>query len=159
LINYLYSSDSENITWNEVFNDTRINLKKLLFLCLENENETMHKNYPKKIQEYMENNNISDFHEMSNYEILNAYGLTKSTFGFDSDTQGINNNEPYGQINTNDSNILRYSNFNFDLEVSELSNNLRIGILIFTIVVFLLFFTSWYLQFYIGEKLDKMQKE
>jgi hypothetical protein len=96
---------------------------------------------------------------MSNYEILNAYGLTKSTFGFDSDTQGINNNEPYGQINTNDSNILRYSNFNFDLEVSELSNNLRIGILIFTIIVFLLFFTSWYLQFYIGEKLDKMQKE
>ena len=159
LINYLYSSDSENITWNEVFNDTRINLKKLLFLCLENENETLHKNYPKKIQEYMENNNISDFHEMSNYEILNAYGLTKSTFGFDSDTQGINNNEPYGQINTNDSNILRYSNFNFDLEVSELSNNLRIGILIFTIIVFLLFFTSWYLQFYIGEKLDKMQKE
>ena len=34
----------------------------------------------------MEKNNISDFHEMSNSEILNAYGLTKSTFGFDSDT-------------------------------------------------------------------------
>ena len=50
LLNYLYTNDSENITWNDVFDDERVNLRKIFFLCLENENETLHKKYPKQIK-------------------------------------------------------------------------------------------------------------
>ena len=156
LINYLYTTDNDNTTWEEVFDDNRLNLKKLFFLCLENENETLHKKYPKKIKEYMNNNEIQDFHNMTNFQILEAFDISPNTFGY----------EIYGEeINTNiiqeryENDILSYSNFNFDLKVSDVSNNLRISILILTILAFLLFFSSWYLQYYIEEEVENMKKE
>ena len=156
LINYLYNTENDNTTWEEVFDDSRLDLKKIFFLCLENENETLHKRYPKKIQEYMKKNEIQDFHNMTNFQILNAYGISPGTFGY----------EIYGEeINTNivqeryDNEMLSYSVFSFDLKVSDLSNNLRISILILTILAFLLFFSSWYLQYYIEEEVENMKKE
>ena len=159
LLNYLYTNDSENITWNDVFDDERVNLRKIFFLCLENENETLHKKYPKQIKEYMEKNNIKDFHNMTNSEILDAYEISQNTFGYESDDRNINDNGQLSQSNNIDNIELTYSGFNFDLKISDLSNKLRITILILTIISFLLFFLSWYLQFFIEEELDKMQKQ
>lgn len=159
LLNYLYTNDSENITWNDVFDDERVNLRKIFFLCLENENETLHKKYPKQIKEYMEKNNIKDFHNMTNSEILDAYEISQNTFGYESNDRNINDNSQLSQSNNIDNIELTYSGFNFDLKISDLSNKLRITILILTIISFLLFFLSWYLQFFIEEELDKMQKQ
>ena len=159
LVNYLYSSDNNNITWNEVFDDNRINLKKILFLCLENENESLHKKFPKKIVEYInKNDNIKNLHEMNNSQILEAYDISQSSFGYETNNLPDNNNQENEQDNLNN-NILSYSNFDFDLKISELSNRLRIVILILTIIVFLLFFISWYFQYYIEEKLDIVIKD
>ena len=158
LVNYLYSSDNDNITWDEVFDDSRINLKKILFLCLENENETLHKKFPKKIVEFLNaNENVNNLHEMNNFQILEAYDISKNSFGYETNGRDENNQQTIPDNSNN--NILSYSNFNFELKVSELSNRLRIAILILTIVVFLLFFISWYLQYYIEEKLDIMIKD
>ena len=154
LLNYLYVNDSNNIIWNDVFDDERVNLRKIFFLCLENENETLHKKYPKQITEYMKKNNIQDFHKMTNAQILNAYEISKNTFGYESNDRNIDGS---GEISQN--NTLTYSRFSFDLKISDLSNHLRITILVLTIIAFLLFCSSWYLQFYIEEELDKMQKQ
>ena len=156
--NYLYTNDNDNnnISFNEIFDDSQLNLKKILFLCLENENETLHKKYPKKIREYMGNNKISNFHEMNNSQILKAYGISQSTFGFELNEREMMDGQENQNINNN---ILSLSEFNFELNVSNLSNRLRIAILILTIIAFLLFFCSWYLQYYIEEKLDIMIKE
>ena len=153
IINYIYSSDNDNITWKEVFDDNRLNLKQIFFLCLENENETLHNKYPKKISDYMDKNKINNFHEMNNSQILEAYDISQSTFGFELD-QRITNDGSQITNNNLDNNFLSYSSFNYELKVSQLSNDLRIAILILTIVSFLLFFGSWYLQYYIEEKLD-----
>ena len=157
LLNYLYTNDSNNITWDDVFNDERINLKKIFFICLENENETLHKKYPKKIKEYMDKNNIQNFHNMTNAQILEAYEISKNTFGYESNER--NTNGQTSQATNRNDDILTYSNYNFDLEISDLSNKFRITILILTIIAFLLFFISWYLQFYVEEEMDKMQKQ
>ena len=157
LLNYLYTNDSNNITWDDVFNDERLNLKKIFFICLENENETLHKKYPKKIKEYMDKNNIQNFHNMTNAQILEAYEISKNTFGYESNER-YTNGQTSQATNRNDD-ILTYSNYNFDLEISDLSNKFRITILILTIIAFLLFFISWYLQFYVEEEMDKMQKQ
>ena len=157
LLNYLYTNDSNNITWDDVFNDERLNLKKIFFICLENENETLHKKYPKKIKEYMDKNNIQNFHNMTNAQILEAYEISKNTFGYESNER--NTNGQTSQATNRNEDILTYSNFNFDLEISDLSNKFRITILILTIIAFLLFFISWYLQFYVEEEMDKMQKQ
>ena len=157
LLNYLYTNDSNNITWDDVFNDERLNLKKIFFICLENENETLHKKYPKKIKEYMDKNNIQNFHNMTNAQILEAYEISKKTFGYESNER--NTNGQTSQATNRNDDILTYSNFNFDLEISDLSNKFRITILILTIIAFLLFFISWYLQFYVEEEMDKMQKQ
>ena len=153
IINYIYSSDNDNITWKEVFDDNRLNLKQIFFLCLENENETLHNKYPKKISDYMDKNKINNFHEMNNSQILEAYDISQSTFGFELD-QRITKDGSQITNNNLDNNFLSYSSFNYELKVSQLSNDLRIAILILTIVSFLLFFGSWYLQYYIEEKLD-----
>ena len=157
LLNYLYTNDSNNITWDDVFNDERLNLKKIFFICLENENETLHKKYPKKIKEYMDKNNIQNFHNMTNAQILEAYEISKNTFGYESKER--NTNGQTSQATNRNDDILTYSNYNFDLEISDLSNKFRITILILTIIAFLLFFISWYLQFYVEEEMDKMQKQ
>lgn len=157
LLNYLYTNDSNNITWDDVFNDERLNLKKIFFICLENENETLHKKYPKKIKEYMDKNNIQNFHNMTNAQILEAYEISKNTFGYESNER--NTNGQTSQATNRNDDILTYSNFNLDLEISDLSNKFRITILILTIIAFLLFFISWYLQFYVEEEMDKMQKQ
>ena len=157
LLNYLYTNDSNNITWDDVFNDERLNLKKIFFICLENENETLHKKYPKKIKEYMDKNNIQNFHNMTNAQILEAYEISKNTFGYESNER--NTNGQTSQATNRNDDILTYSNFNFELEISDLSNKFRITILILTIIAFLLFFISWYLQFYVEEEMDKMQKQ
>ena len=157
LLNYLYTNDSNNITWDDVFNDERLNLKKIFFICLENENETLHKKYPKKIKEYMDKNNIQNFHNMTNAQILEAYEISKNTFGYESNER--NTNGQTSQATNRNDDILTYSNYNFDLEISDLSNKFRITILILTIIAFLLFFISWYLQFYVEEEMDKMQKQ
>ena len=157
LLNYLYTNDSNNITWDDVFNDERLNLKKIFFICLENENETLHKKYPKKIKEYMDKNNIQNFHNMTNAQILEAYEISKNTFGYESNER--NTNGQTSQSTNRNDDILTYSNYNFDLEISDLSNKFRITILILTIIAFLLFFISWYLQFYVEEEMDKMQKQ
>jgi len=128
IINYL-NQQSKNATWEEVFDDKRINLRKLFHYCLENENETTHTKYPKKIIDYMNKTDIKDFHNMTNLQILEAYNISRATFNF-------------GQGN------LAYSDFQITLEVSKLSNNLRIIILVLSIVVFFLYFISWYLQYY-----------
>ena len=135
VINYIYYH--KNATWEQVFDDSNLNLRKLFNFCLEKENETAHTKYPKKIKEYMKRKNITDFHKMKNLEILEAYNISKTTFNFDST-----------------SNILDYSDFELDLEVSKLSNNLRIIILVLSIIVFFLYFISWYLQYYKEEKLE-----
>ena len=155
LYNYLYRSDNETITWNEVFDDSRLNLKKIFFLCLENENETLHKKYPKKISDYMGSKGITNFHEMNNFQILEAYSISEATFGYDLDSREMSEGGQNQNNNLNDS-ILTLDNFNFDLNVSELSNRLRIAILVLTIAAFCLFFISWYLQYYLEEKLDLM---
>ena len=155
LYNYLYRSDNDNVTWNEVFDDSRLNLKKIFFLCLENENETLHKKYPKKISDYMGSKGITNFHEMNNFQILEAYSISKATFGYDLDSREMSDVEQNQNNNLNDS-TLTLGNFNFDLNVSELSNRLRIAILVLTISAFCLFFISWYLQYYLEEKLDLM---
>ena len=157
LLNYLYTNDSNNITWDDVFNDERLNLKKIFFICLENENETLHKKYPKKIKEYMDKNNIQNFHNMTNAQILEAYEISKNTFGYESNER--NTNGQTSQATNRNDDILTYSNYNFELEISDLSNKFRITILILTIIAFLLFFISWYLQFYVEEEMDKMQKQ
>ena len=157
LLNYLYTNDSNNITWDDVFNDERLNLKKIFFICLENENETLHKKYPKKIKEYMDKNNIQNFHNMTNAQILEAYEISKNNFGYESNER--NTNGQTSQATNRNDDILTYSNYNFDLEISDLSNKFRITILILTIIAFLLFFISWYLQFYVEEEMDKMQKQ
>ena len=157
LLNYLYTNDSNNITWDDVFNDERLNLKKIFFICLENENETLHKKYPKKIKEYMDKNNIQNFHNMTNAQILEAYEISKNNFGYESNER--NTNGQTSQATNGNDDILTYSNYNFDLEISDLSNKFRITILILTIIAFLLFFISWYLQFYVEEEMDKMQKQ
>ena len=157
LLNYLYTNDSNNITWDDVFNDERLNLKKIFFICLENENETLHKKYPKKIKEYMDKINIQNFHNMTNAQILEAYEISKNTFGYESNER--NTNGQTSQATNRNDDILTYSNYNFDLEISDLSNKFRITILILTIIAFLLFFISWYLQFYVEEEMDKMQKQ
>ena len=157
LLNYLYTNDSNNITWDDVFNDERLNLKKIFFICLENENETLHKKYPKKIKEYMDKSNIQNFHNMTNAQILEAYEISKNTFGYESNER--NTNGQTSQATNRNDDILTYSNYNFDLEISDLSNKFRITILILTIIAFLLFFISWYLQFYVEEEMDKMQKQ
>ena len=159
LLNYLFTNDSNNITWNDVFADERVDLRKIFFLCLENENVTLHKKYPKQIKEYMEKNNIKDFHNMTNSQILNAYTLSENTFGYESNNRNMNEDGQISQINNKDDILLTYSGFNFELKISDLSNKLRITILILTIISFLLFFLSWYLQFFIEEELDKMQKQ
>jgi len=157
LLNYLYTNDSNNITWDDVFNDERLNLKKIFFICLENENEILHKKYPKKIKEYMDKNNIQNFHNMTNAQILEAYEISKNTFGYESNER--NTNGQTSQATNRNDDILTYSNYNFELEISDLSNKFRITILILTIIAFLLFFISWYLQFYVEEEMDKMQKQ
>ena len=134
IVNYL-NQQSANTTWNEVFDDKRINLRKLFHYCLDNENETTHTKYPKKIADYMNKTKIKDFHNLTNLQILEANNISRETFNF-------------GQGN------LVYSDFQMTLEVSKLSNNLRIIILVLSIVVFFLYFISWYLQYYKEEKLE-----
>ena len=155
LFNYLYRSDNNSATWNEVFDDSRLNLKKIFFLCLEKENETLHRKYPKKISDYMYSKGITNFHEMNNFQILEAYSISKTTYGYDLDSREMSDGGSNQNNNLNDS-TLSYENFNFDLKVSELSNRLRIAILVLTIAAFCLFFISWYLQYYLEEKLDLM---
>ena len=155
LFNYLYRSDNNSATWNEVFDDSRLNLKKIFFLCLEKENETLHKKYPKKISDYMYSKGITNFHEMNNFQILEAYSISKTTYGYDLDSREMSDGGSNQNNNLNDS-TLSYENFNIDLKVSELSNRLRIAILVLTIAAFCLFFISWYLQYYLEEKLDLM---
>ena len=134
LINYIYNND--DVTWEKVFDDKMINLKKLFHYCLENENESKHTKYPKLIREYMKNNNLTDFHALTNLEILKIYNISKSTF------------------NKNFDNNLTYSNFQITLAISNISNNLRIVILVLSIIVFFLYFSSWYLQYFKEEKLE-----
>ena len=155
LFNYLYRSDNNSATWNEVFDDSRLNLKKIFFLCLEKENETLHRKYPKKISDYMYSKGITNFHEMNNFQILEAYSISKTTYGYDLDSREMSEGGSNQNNNLNDS-TLSYENFNIDLKVSELSNRLRIAILVLTIAAFCLFFISWYLQYYLEEKLDLM---
>ena len=155
LFNYLYRSDNNSATWNEVFDDSRLNLKKIFFLCLEKENETLHRKYPKKISDYMYSKGITNFHEMNNFQILEAYSISKTTYGYDLDSREMSDSGSNQNNNLNDS-TLSYENFNIDLKVSELSNRLRIAILVLTIAAFCLFFISWYLQYYLEEKLDLM---
>ncbi len=155
LFNYLYRSDNNSATWNEVFDDNRLNLKKIFFLCLEKENETLHRKYPKKISDYMYSKGITNFHEMNNFQILEAYSISKTTYGYDLDSREMSDGGSNQNNNLNDS-TLSYENFNIDLKVSELSNRLRIAILVLTIAAFCLFFISWYLQYYLEEKLDLM---
>ena len=155
LFNYLYRSDNNSATWNEVFDDSRLNLKKIFFLCLEKENETLHRKYPKKISDYMYSKGITNFHEMNNFQILEAYSISKTTYGYDLDSREMSDGGSNQNNNLNDS-TLSYENFNIDLKVSELSNRLRIAILVLTIAAFCLFFISWYLQYYLEEKLDLM---
>ena len=155
LFNYLYRSDNNSATWNEVFDDSRLNLKKIFFLCLEKENETLHRKYPKKISDYMHSKGITNFHEMNNFQILEAYSISKTTYGYDLDSREMSDGGSNQNNNLNDS-TLSYENFNIDLKVSELSNRLRIAILVLTIAAFCLFFISWYLQYYLEEKLDLM---
>ena len=134
LINYIYNND--DVTWEKVFDDKKINLKKLFHYCLENENESKHTKYPKLIREYMKNNNLTDFHALTNLEILKIYNISKSSF------------------NKNFNNNLTYSNFQITLAISNVSNNLRIVILVLSIIVFFLYFSSWYLQYFKEEKLE-----
>ena len=155
LSNYLYRSDKDNVTWNEVFDDGRLNLKKIFFLCLENENETLHKNYPKNITEYMKTNGITNFHAMNNSQILEAYSITKNTFGFGLDNRELNDGGQ-NQNNVANESTINYTSISFDLKISDLSNDLRISILVLTIGAFCLFALSWYLQYYLEEKLDLM---
>jgi len=155
LSNYLYRSDRDNVTWNEVFDDRRLNLKKIFFLCLENENETLHKNYPKNITEYMKTNGITNFHAMNNSQILEAYSITKNTFGFGLDNRELNDGGQ-NQNNVINESTINYTSISFDLKISDLSNDLRIAILVLTIGAFCLFALSWYLQYYLEEKLDLM---
>ena len=155
LSNYLYKTDSDNVTWNEVFDDRRLNLKKIFFLCLENENETLHKNYPKNITEYMKTNGITNFHAMNNSQILEAYSITKNTFGFGLDNRELNDGGQ-NQNNVANESTINYTSISFDLKISDLSNDLRIAILVLTIGAFCLFALSWYLQYYLEEKLDLM---
>ena len=155
LSNYLYRSDRDNVTWNEVFDDRRLNLKKIFFLCLENENETLHNNYPKNITEYMKTNGITNFHAMNNSQILEAYSITKNTFGFGLDNIELND-VGQNQNNVINESTINYTNISFDLKISDLSNDLRIAILVLTIGAFCLFALSWYLQYYLEEKLDLM---
>ena len=138
LINYLSNYEGDNnVTWAEVFDDKNFDLKKLFHYCLENENQSMHKNYPKKIKEFLDKNGtISDFHNLTNLEILNIYNISSSTFNMENDYN------------------LKYSRFNIDLKLSQVSNNLRIIILVLSIIVFFLYFSSWYLQYYKEEKLE-----
>ena len=103
LINYLYNNLG-NYTWEDIFDDKNINLKKLFHYCLENENETMHTKYPKKIVNYMNRNNINDFHKLTNLQILEIFNISKSTFN-------MGNNE----------NHLNYNNFQINLKISEIS--------------------------------------
>ena len=159
LINYIYTNENENITWNQVFNDSRINLKKLFFLCLENENETLHKKYPKKIRDYMKSNEIQNFHEMTNFQILEAYNIYRSNFGFNSYLRDQAENSSDEQIDNDKNTTLNYSDFNYELTISNTSKNLRIAILVLTILIFVLFFGSWYLQYYIEDQLNNMLKE
>jgi hypothetical protein len=134
LINALNNNNS--ISWNEVFDDNYVNLKLLFNYCLKNENQKTHTKYPKIIRDYMINNNIEDFHNMTNAEILNAHNISESTFKLD---------------NTLD---MSYSNFQISLKIPQISKNLRIIILVLTIVVFILYFSSWYLQYYKEERLE-----
>ena len=138
LINYLYTNNKNtgNITWEKVFLRPEIQLRKFFHYCLENENKTMHKNYPKKIKDYMARNNLLHFHNLTNLQILEANDITPSTFGME------------------DSNNLAYSNFRIKLKISKLANNLRIIILVLTILSFFLYFSSWYLQYFKEEKLE-----
>ena len=135
LINHLYTNTG-NITWSKVFNEKDINLRKFFHYCLENENKSMHTNYPKKIREYMARNNFTNFHDLTNLQILEANGITPSTFGMENE------------------NNLVYSNFRIKLELSKTANNLRIINLVLTIIGFLLYFSSWYLQYFKDEKLE-----
>ena len=134
LINSLYNN--KNISWNETFDDKLLNLKLLFNYCLKNENQKAHTKYPKVIKEYMEKKNINDFHQMTNLEILEANNITESTFKSDN-TQALN-----------------YDNFQISLKISQTSKNLRIVILVLTIIVFFLYFSSWYLQYYKEEQLE-----
>ena len=136
LINYLYNYEGSNVTWEEVFDDNNLNLKKLFHYCLENENESMHTKYPKKIKEFMDKNKTIEFHKLTNLEILNIYNISPSTFNMENDKN------------------LKDSNFEINLKLSETSNNLRIIILVLSILVFFLYFSSWYLQYYKEEQLE-----
>ena len=133
LINYIYNSP-QNSTWENVY-DENINLKKLFHYCLENENETMHTKYPKKIADYLHNTG-KNFHNLTNIEILNIFSISPATFNMKSEDK------------------LHYSDFEINLELSNLSNTFRIIILVLSIVVFILYFSSWYLQYYKEEKLE-----
>ena len=135
LINYLYNNP-ENPTWENAFDDKNVNLKKLFHYCLENENETMHTKYPKKIVDYMNANNLNDFHKLTNLQILEIFNISKATF------------------NMGNENNLNYYNFQINLKISQISNMLRIIILVLTIIVFLLYFSSWYFQYFKEEKLE-----
>ena len=134
LINHI-NIYKENATWESAFADN-INLKILFHYCLENENVTMHTKYPKKIIDYMNNNELTDFHNLTNLQILEVYNITRSTFNLGSE------------------NILSYSDFQISLELSQFSNTLRILILALTIIGFFLYFSSWYMQYYKEEKLE-----
>ena len=133
LINYIFNFPKDS-TWEKVY-DENINLKKLFHYCLENENETMHTKYPKKISDYLHNSG-KNFHNLTNIEILNIFNISPATFNMKSEDK------------------LYYSDFDINLELSNLSNTFRIIILVLSIVVFFLYFSSWYLQYYKEEKLE-----
>ena len=133
LINYIFNFPKDS-TWEKVY-DENINLKKLFHYCLENENETMHTKYPKKISDYLHNSG-KNFHNLTNIEILNIFNISPVTFNMKSEDK------------------LYYSDFDINLELSNLSNTFRIIILVLSIVVFFLYFSSWYLQYYKEEKLE-----
>ena len=133
LINYIFNFPKDS-TWEKVY-DENINLKKLFHYCLENENETMHTKYPPKIEEYLQNSG-KNFHNLTNIEILNIFNINPATFNMKSEDK------------------LNYDDFEISLELSNLSNTFRIIILVLSIVVFFLYFSSWYLQYYKEEKLE-----
>ncbi len=134
LINAL--SNNNNFSWDKVFDDKLINLKIFFNYCLKNENQTTHTKYPKIIKDYMAANDIQDFHNMTNEQILNAHNISKNTYKSDNSLD------------------LSYSNFKFSLKIPKVSQNLRIIILVLSILVFFLYFSSWYLQYYKEEKLE-----
>ena len=132
LINNVYENGT-NATFENTFDDSKMNLRKSFSYCLENDIKEKHTNYPKIFDEYIKNYNLTNnFHNLTNLQILNALNINNMTYHF--------------TFNTENSNKISFS-----LDIDNKSNCLRIIILVFSCIGFIFYFLSWYFQFYIEE--------